>query len=165
MSILNKLISKAGGGVIDAAGNAFDKLFTSDEERQELDNEMQITQLNHDLEIRKLGIKEKDLSLADINSARVNQSRVQESENASWLAKNIQPLLALFVTTLTFVLFFMLANGQVNEAQKDIVIYLLGVLSGALTMVLSYFFGSSSDGSANNNTARQPTIKEMLDDE
>jgi uncharacterized membrane protein len=36
---------------------------------------------------------------------------------------------------------------RINDTQKDIIIYILGVLSAAVTQILGYYFGSSQ-GSA-----------------
>ncbi len=34
-------------------------------------------------------------------------------------------------------------QSRLNQVQRDIVVYVLGVLSAALTQILGYFFGSS----------------------
>ena len=44
---------------------------------------------------------------------------------------------------LAFGLFLVIIFVEVNPQSKDILIYVLGTLSSAVTMVLGYYFGSS----------------------
>ena len=45
--------------------------------------------------------------------------------------------------SLTFILFLVIIFVEVNSQSKDILIYVLGALTSAMTMVLGYYFGSS----------------------
>jgi len=65
--------------------------------------------------------------------------------NASSLSKNIGSYLAITTTLLTFVLFYIVIfrNETIKAEVKDVVIYVLGVLSTILTQVFSFYFGSS----------------------
>jgi len=151
-NFLSGLVSEAGGSLVDAVGSALDKLFTSDEERKSLDNELSKASMQYDIEIKKLGVQEATAYLADVGSARDNQSRVQESEHASWLSKNVQPMLAVGILGLTFFMYWFIvfspqSKEMMNTPMKDIVIYILGALTTVATQVVSYFFGSSQ-GSA-----------------
>jgi hypothetical protein len=57
----------------------------------------------------------------------------------------VTPVLALSILLLTFVLFgvVMFDNTPVETSRKDILIYVLGVLSAIATQIVSYYFGSS----------------------
>jgi hypothetical protein len=57
--------------------------------------------------------------------------------------KIITPALAIFVVLASFILFAILIFVDVRPEAKDILIYILGVLSAAVTQILSYYFGSS----------------------
>jgi len=81
--------------------------------------------------------------LADKANAREREARVVESQNAPLINKVVTPALALGVTGLSFVLFAVLIFVEVKPEAKDILIYILGVLSAAVTQILSYYFGSS----------------------
>jgi hypothetical protein len=81
--------------------------------------------------------------LADKNSAREREMAIASSANAPLLNKIVTPALALGVTGLSFVLFAVLIFVEVKSEAKDILIYILGVLSAAVTQILSYYFGSS----------------------
>lgn len=111
------------------------------------------------LEDNKLGLEETKAFLADVADARKIQSEIQMSANAPWYAKAIQPTLAAFTLIATILLFGMfvywsgdmteVVDGKptlvhrINDTQKDIIIYILGVLSAAVTQILGYYFGSS----------------------
>ncbi len=163
---LSSLFSSGAGTVIEAAGNAIDKVFTSDEERKELDNALAKANMQYELEMAKLGLQEKQADLADTASARENQSRVQEAEHASWLAKNVHPFLAITIIGLTFFMYWYIVFSDTsttkimapNSPMKDIVIYILGALTTVATQVVSYFFGSSS-GSADKSKALNALVK------
>lgn len=109
--------------------NAVMKAITADPEA-----EAKIKQLEHD--------KFKAI-LADKANAREREARVVESQNAPLINKIVTPALALGVTGLSFVLFAVLIFVEVKPEAKDILIYILGVLSAAVTQILSYYFGSS----------------------
>ena len=92
--------------------------------------------------------------LADIDSARTREATVATSESAPYLNKIITPILALGVLIATFGLFaFVLFDkGAIDPTRKDILIYVLGVLSAIATQIVAYYFGSSK-GSADKNSA------------
>ena len=79
----------------------------------------------------------------DRSSARQHEVDLATSENAPLINKVITPLLAIFVMISSFILFAILIFVEVKPEAKDILIYILGVLSAADTQILSYYFGSS----------------------
>ena len=81
--------------------------------------------------------------LADKASAREREVSITNSANAPLLNKIVTPALALGVVGLSFLLFAVLIFVEVKTEAKDILIYILGVLSAAVTQILSYYFGSS----------------------
>jgi len=122
-------------------------------------------EMEHEEELLKLQIENNKidfdlykLEVEDKSSARDRDTRVNESANASWIAKNITGLLAVAVIGLSFVLFYMVIYTSIPADKKDIVIYILGVLSGAVTQILSYFYGSSKS-SANKDSTLAEAIR------
>ena len=158
MGFITDFFSGGTSSLVTAVGDAIDKNFTSDEERKELDNELAKSSMQFQVQMATLSLDEQRAYLADTDSARDNQSRVQESEHASWLAKNVQPMLAVCIIGLTFFMYWYIVFGSgdnnklmdPNSPMKDIVIYILGALTTVATQVVSYFFGSSS-GSADKS--------------
>jgi hypothetical protein len=88
----------------------------------------------------------------DRANARAREVELATSQNAPLLNKVVTPALALGVVALSFALFAVLIFVNVDIHSKDILIYILGVLSAAVTQILSYYFGSS-DGSKQKDGA------------
>ncbi|MDH5300801.1 MAG: hypothetical protein OEW58_05495 [Gammaproteobacteria bacterium] len=150
-NLLSNLFSKGAANLVDAVGTAIDKNVTSDEERKALENEAAKAKMNHDMEMRALGIKETEAYLGDTQSARTNQTQIQVSEHASWLAKNVHSLMAIGIVGLTFGMYGWIISAPAGHLEssgvKEIVIYILGALTTISTQVAAYYYGSSQ-GSA-----------------
>ena len=93
--------------------------------------------------LRELDLKELEIHAKDRDSARQRETAIATSEHAPYINKVITPFLALGITGLSFILFGILIFVEVKPEAKDILIYILGVLSAAVTQILSYYFGSS----------------------
>lgn len=113
---------------------------------------LQIAQMEHEeellklkLEENKLDLQELEMRLKDTDSARDREVQIATSDKAPLLNKIVTPVLALGVVTLTFILFgvVMFDDTPVDASRKDILIYVLGVLSAIATQIVSYYFGSS----------------------
>lgn len=161
-NFLSDLFSSGATSLVTAIGDSLDKLVTSDEEKKELDNELAKATMQYEVQMATLGVQEKQIEMQDRDSARVNQSRIQESEHASWLAKNVQPFLALVIIALTFGIYWYIIfygnKQQLDESgMKDLVIYILGALTTIVTQVVAYFFGSSSGSAAKSKTLEAMT--------
>lgn len=135
------------------------------------------------LEEEKLKFEEVKVYLQDVADARAQQSAVQMSATAPWYNKAVQPVLAILGVAVTFILFAVFvhwagaahvvtgADGKplvdafgkqvvesdMNPTQKDLVVYILGVLSAVVTQIFSYYFGSSQ-GSARKTEQLQQAI-------
>jgi len=79
----------------------------------------------------------------EMDSARKREIEIATSQFAPTINKIITPVLALGTVSLTFILFLVIIFAEVNANSKDILIYVLGALTSAMTMVLGYYFGSS----------------------
>jgi len=142
------------GAILDIGSKIIDKLWPNPAEAEqakiklfELQQSGELAKMANDAEITKA-------YLADVNSARNREAQVATSESAPYLNKVITPLLAIGVLVATFGLFsFVLFDkGAIDPTRKDILIYVLGVLSAIATQIVAYYFGSSK-GSADKNTA------------
>ena len=103
-------------------------------------------------------LKELETYAKDLDSARQREAQIASSENAPLINKIITPILALAITGLSFVLFAVLIFTNVTPEAKDILIYILGVLSALVTQVASYYFGSSM-GSKDKSEELKRVIK------
>lgn len=79
----------------------------------------------------------------DRSSAREREVAIMQTD-ASWLNKHIVSILAIGTLVFAFAATMVLALVDVVDNQKDILIYALGFATNAATMVLAYYFGSSS---------------------
>lgn len=125
---------------------------------------VQIAQMEHEeellrlrLEEDKLGLAELELRLKDTDSARDREAVIATSKDAPLLNKIVTPLLALGLLSVTFILFGIVLFDQtpVDPSRKDILIYILGVLSAVATQVVSYYFGSSAGSKAKDDALKE----------
>jgi hypothetical protein len=128
---------------------------------------IQIAQMEHEEELMRLRIEDDKLDLAelqmllkDTNDARQREVQIANSDKAPLLNKIVTPVLALSILLLTFVLFgvVMFNDTPIEASRKDILIYILGVLSAIASQIVSYYFGSSQ-GSKDKSDALKEAIK------
>ena len=160
MGFIQDLFSGGASTLVDSVGKVLDNVVTTKEEKMQLENEIRKSEIQFQLEMKKLSNEEQRMIMDDINSARNREVQIQTSENASKLAKNVSPILAFGTTLLTMLFFYILVfkPNSISPDSKEIVLYILGVLSAILTQVYSYYFGSSA-GSAD----KAKTIANMKD--
>ena len=89
-------------------------------------------------------LAELEANVKEMQSARDREIQIATSEFAPMLSKIVTPVLALGTVGLTFILFGVIIFVDVDSDSKDILIYVLGALTSAVTMVLGYYFGSSA---------------------
>ena len=123
-------------------------------------------EMEHEEELLRLKIEENKLDLAelklfmkDVDSAREREVQISTSDKAPLLNKIVTPVLALSLLLMTFGLFgiVMFDDQPVEPTRKDILIYILGVLSAIATQIISYYFGSSQ-----GSRDKSDQIKEMM---
>lgn len=129
--------------------------------------QLQMAQMEHEEELmrlkiedNKLDLEELGMRLKDVGSARDRETAIATSKDAPLLNKIVTPLLALSLLFITFILFgvVMFDNSPVESSRKDILIYILGVLSAISTQIVSYYFGSSQ-GSKDKSEALEKALK------
>ena len=89
-------------------------------------------------------LAELESHVKEMDSARKREIEIATSAAAPMLNKIVTPILALGTVGLTFILFAVIIFVDVDANSKDILIYVLGALTSAVTMVLGYYFGSSA---------------------
>jgi ABC-type siderophore export system fused ATPase/permease subunit len=156
-NFLNKIFSGGVGSVIDSVSNVVDKFVQTKEEKDAANLELQKVLNNHLEVMEQEATKQLEVYQKEMDSARNREIQIATADKAPLLNKIVTPILALSVIALTFVLFYILMFKPVG-AEKDIIIYVLGVLSAVCTQVISYYFGSSQ-GSAQKQTQIDKLIK------
>jgi len=103
-------------------------------------------------------LAELEAHVKEMDSARKRETEIATSEFAPTINKIVTPILALGTVALTFILFLVIIFVEVNTQSKDILIYVLGALTSAMTMVLGYYFGSSA-----GSKEKSQQLDELLD--
>lgn len=124
----------------------------------EMQHEEELMRLK--LEENKLDLEELGMRLKDTGSARDREVQIATSKEAPLLNKVITPILALAILLITLALFsvVMFQESPVDSSRKDILIYILGVLSAISTQIVSYYFGSSQ-GSKDKSDQLKEALK------
>lgn len=133
--------------LLNIGGKLIDKLIPDPEAKAKA--QLDLAKLAQDGQLAQL-----QAEMGDLDSARKREMAVATSENAPYLNKIVTPVLAISILIATFILFglVMFAQGMIDTTRKDIIIYVLGVLSAISTQIVSYYFGSSK-GSTDKNMA------------
>lgn len=153
MGIFDKLFSGGASTIVNSVGNVLDKVVTTKEEKMALENEIRKAEMQYQIDLKRLSLDEVKAGYQDIASARERETAIQTDADATKLGKNISSYLAIGTTLLTFTLFYVVIfkNKELTEyGSKEIVLYILGVMSAVVTQIFSYYFGSSQ-GSASKN--------------
>lgn len=145
MSLLSNVMTGGVGTVIDTVGKLAGELITTDKERLDAENEN-----------RRLGIDETKAFLADTDSARKHDASVQESENASFLAKNVAYWIDLFIVCATFGMAYMILFKEIPPANKEIFYTTFGSLITLCMTVVNFHRGSSF-----RSQSKDATIKSL----
>lgn len=121
----------------------------------EMEHEEELLRLK--IEDNKLDLAELEARLKDVDSARDREIQIATSDKAPLINKIVTPVLALSILLLTFALFgiVMFDNTPVESSRKDILIYILGVLSAISTQIVSYYFGSSQGSKEKSDQLRE----------
>lgn len=124
---------------IEFAGKVVDRIWPDATEKQKAEAAQIVAELAHEENIFAKEVE-------DRASARDREAAVATSADAPIINKVITPVLAGVVLVLSFLLFGVLIfdTGVIDPSRKDIVIYILGVLSAIDTQIVAYYFGSSS---------------------
>jgi hypothetical protein len=154
MSFITNLFAGGASQLVDSVGNVLDKVVTTKGDKMQLENELKKADNDYQISMKTLDLQGQQAVLADVDSARKRDAAVEESANASKLSKNTPPYLAIGTTVLTFALFYylMFYPGEIQQSKREVILYILGVLSAILTQVFSFYFGSSQGSQAKNAT-------------
>jgi hypothetical protein len=145
----NAILNKGVEVINEKLGVDVEELALTSEGRQKLaqlqmDHEEFL--INAALENRKLDIQEKAIDVDNTKSARDMNTRIQESVSGSFLAKNIVAVLALLVVTGGGAMLAWSPNADVRTAAV-----------GLVTLVLGFYFGTSSGSKAKDDTIKNLT--------
>ena len=128
------------------------KEFTAEDKQKIMDSQIEIMKI--DFEKLKEDNRAKEFITIQDNqntaNARENNTKVQESDKASWLAKNTPFILDFIIVFAVFILGYSLLFVQIPEENIQIVNIMFGALLGIMGTVYNYHRGSSNGSAAKN---------------
>ena len=139
---------------LDFAGKVVDRIWPDATEAQKAEASARIAELAHEESLFNAEVQ-------DRSSAREREANIATSEAAPTINKVITPVLAIGTLVLSFVLFYIVAfdTDSLDPKNKDVIIYILGVLSAVVTQIIGYYFGSSSSSAQKTNYIETLTKK------
>ncbi len=142
---MKNLIFGRQGSLVASVGNILDNLTTTKGEKLQLELELKKAEYQFQSDALNQEVIRQQNILADKQSARQMATAIQTSQTTGRLNRNISAFLALITTGLSFALFFVILffPASLEDRGKDIIIYILGVLSAIVTQVFSFYFGAS----------------------
>lgn len=145
---ISKLFAGGIGEAVEKVGNIADKFIQTKEEKDAFSLELLKAKADIELKTAEISKDIDEMYLKDAQSARDSFVRIQESENASWLAKNIIPLLTLVVTVGFFSMLGYMLKWTVPQSNERVMDILLGSLGTAWITMVGFYFGSSKSSEA-----------------
>ena len=128
------------------------KELTAEDKQKIMDSQIEIMKI--DFEKLKEDNRAKEFVTIQDNqntsNARENNTKVQESDKASWLAKNTPFILDFIIVFAVFILGYSLLFVQIPEENIQIVNSMCGALVGIMGTVYNYHRGSSNGSAAKN---------------
>ena len=128
------------------------KELTAEDKQKIMDSQIEIMKI--DFEKFKEDNRAKEFITIQDNqntsNARDNNTKVQESDKASWLAKNTPFILDFIIVFAVFILGCSLLFVQIPEENIQIVNIMFGALLGIMGTVYNYHRGSSNGSAAKN---------------
>lgn len=86
---------------------------------------------------------------------------LNQSENASWLAKNTASIIALAYTAFNFVIYYQVLSGSF-KANENIAILIVNSITNIAMLIVGFYFGSSQERGRWQSKVRDLWPKEDL---
>lgn len=151
MGLLSNLFSGGAEKLIGTIGGVVDNLVTSKEEKEQLKIELAKEINRHNETAEAEATKRIEAELKDVQSARDANARIQESDKASWWAKNTAYFLDVFLGLIWgFITVFLVMKAlHLMEAYQVDLTAVLSIYSTvtAMFMISLNFHRGSSRGS------------------
>lgn len=160
MGILSTIFSKAAATVVDSVGTAFDKNFTSKEEKDAA--KLEITkEINRTFEVAENNAKEiYEAELKDIQSSRDANVKIQESDKASWLAKNVGYCIDVFLILVFSAMLWLIVYHTIPAENKELFYTSFGMLGMYVGQCISFHRGTSAGSHAKQQQLNKLSNKE-----
>jgi hypothetical protein len=124
VNALSKIFSNGAAELVKGVGGVLDNLITSKDEKLEAEHKVKELVANYEIEMEK----------------NITSRWEADAKSDSWLAKNVRPMVLIFLIVCTMLLIFIDA-GTINFNVKDSYVDLLQLV--LITVIGAYFGGRS----------------------
>jgi hypothetical protein len=108
-------------------------------------------EIDHEEFLITSAIESDKLSFADTANARDTNAKIQESEHASWMAKNVAYCLDILIVASTIVLGWMLFFVDLAPNNRDLAFAAFGSMMTLCGTVVNFHRGTSSSSAKKND--------------
>lgn len=152
--VLGKLVGGSAAEIVEKVGGVIDNLTLSKEEKASIQSTIE-AEINRHNEAVLTAANDMDKAyLEDTQSARTANASIQESDKASWLAKNVAYLLDITFVVAFFVGLLMIMFRAVPQENKELFYTGFGLLGGYVSTILGFHRGTSAGSKASADTLR-----------
>lgn len=150
--ILGKIFGSGIGEIIKPIGDIIDNVTTNKEEKAKAQAEIEKILTDKLTRMEELSNEVLVAYLKDISDARSMQQAAIKSDDK--FVRRFIYFLAIFVIVAAFGMMTMILLNQLPEGSKEFAYLIMGNLTGALTTILAFFFGSTRGSEVKNETIR-----------
>jgi len=141
--IAARVIAGKSGGLVKDLAEAADIFIDTKAEKSEREIKLQEIVNKYNIDLLEASNDIYKAYLEDVANSRDNNAKIQESEHASWMAKNIAYTLDITFTVAFIAMLFVIIYKQVPETNKELFYTSFGLLGGYVSQILSFHRGSS----------------------
>ncbi len=154
-----KFTAVKGSDLVKNISEAVDTFVDTKGEKAERDLKIQEMVQNYNLELVKEATESEKNQLLDVANSRDNNTKIQESDKASWMAKNIAYILDMTFTLAFIIMLIIIIYKQVPEANKELFYTSFGLLGGYVSQIIGFHRGTSIGSKANGDALRKLVAK------
>lgn len=144
---ITKIFSGKAAEIATSVTDGLDKLFTSKEEKLAAQLKIEEQVNSHIEKMTELANTEVELYLKDTQSARDANVAIQNSDKASWLAKNVGYILDLFLGAIwgSITIFIIAKALKLVDSSADMtaVLSIYGTVTAVFMMSMNFHRGTS----------------------
>lgn len=151
---IKNIFAGGAGKILGEVKSIIDESRFSDEEKAEIEAKLSEAVNRHTETMAGIAQQELEANLKDVQSARESNSRIQESESASWMAKNMAYYLDITLVMAFIAMLVIIIYKVVPENNKELFYTSFGLLGGYVSTVVNFHRGTSASSKTNGDTIR-----------
>lgn len=152
MSIFGKIFGAGAGEILKPVSDILDNLTTNKEEKLKAQAELEKVLNDFIIQKEQIANTAVEMYLKDIQDSRAMQLQAVKSDDK--FVRRFVYWLAIFVIVAAFGMMALILLNQLPEGSKEFAYLIMGNLTGALTTILAFFFGSTRGSESKNEVIR-----------